>query len=65
MLRWSAGPKGYDGAWAPHWYNAVHQSTGFAAAEGPLPEVPAARRDLLDYAMPYYEAMQARSLRLT
>ena len=24
------GPKTFDGVWAPHWYNAVWQSTGFA-----------------------------------
>ncbi len=23
------GPRPYDGVWAPHWYNAVHKSTGF------------------------------------
>ncbi|MEP0564729.1 MAG: HAD family hydrolase, partial [Paracoccaceae bacterium] len=39
MLNWPAGPKDFDGAWAPHWYNAVHKSTGFAGDEGPLPEV--------------------------
>lgn len=31
MLAWSAGPKPEDGVWAPHWYEAVHASTGFAA----------------------------------
>jgi hypothetical protein len=35
MLRWAAGPKPYDGVWAPHWYNAVHASTGFDEPEGP------------------------------
>lgn len=28
MLRWSAGPKPYDGVWAPYWYRQVHHSTG-------------------------------------
>ena len=36
MLSWPAGPKPYDGVWAPHWYNAVHASTGFGEAEGDL-----------------------------
>ena len=31
MLRWPKGPKSFDGVWAPHWYNAVWQSEGFAA----------------------------------
>ncbi len=30
MLSWPAGPKPEDGTWAPHWYDSVHKSTGFA-----------------------------------
>ena len=63
MLEWPAGPKPFDGAWAPHWYNAVHRSTGFAGPEGPLPEVPPERRGLLAEALPVYEAMHAEALR--
>jgi hypothetical protein len=29
MLSWPAGPRPSDGVWAPHWYAAVWQSTGF------------------------------------
>jgi Sulfotransferase domain len=29
MLRWPAGPRDSDGAWAPYWYAAVWKSTGF------------------------------------
>ena len=29
MLHWPAGPRASDGVWAPHWYHAVWQSTGF------------------------------------
>ncbi|WP_375203113.1 sulfotransferase-like domain-containing protein [Hyphococcus sp.] len=29
MLSWPAGPRDSDGAWAPHWYDAVNASTGF------------------------------------
>jgi len=29
MLHWAAGSIPEDGVWAPHWYHAVHQSTGF------------------------------------
>ncbi|MEJ6391173.1 HAD family hydrolase [Gymnodinialimonas ulvae] len=64
MLTWQAGPKTFDGAWAPHWYDAVHRSTGFAGAEGELPEVAQAHRGLLDAALPIYEAMWARRLKL-
>jgi hypothetical protein len=30
MLTWPAGPRDSDGVWAPHWYDAVRASTGFA-----------------------------------
>ncbi len=33
MLHWPAGRRASDGVWAPHWYQAVEQSTGFAAYE--------------------------------
>jgi hypothetical protein len=29
MLHWPAGRRDSDGVWAPHWYRAVEQSTGF------------------------------------
>ena len=28
MLSWPAGPKPYDGPWAPWWYGQTHKSTG-------------------------------------
>jgi hypothetical protein len=62
MLHWPAGPKPYDGTWAPHWYNAVHQSTGFDGAEGPLPELSGAHAELAEMAMPYYSALQGHCL---
>ncbi|MEM7459035.1 MAG: HAD family hydrolase [Pseudomonadota bacterium] len=40
MLSWSAGRKTEDGAWAPHWYDAVWRSTGFGHPLGALPEMP-------------------------
>jgi hypothetical protein len=30
MLSWPPGPRPTDGPWAPHWYDAVWRSTGFA-----------------------------------
>lgn len=57
MLNWPAGPKPYDGAWAPHWYNAVHQSTGFGDPEGPLPQLSPDDQRLADQAMPSYERL--------
>ncbi len=59
MLRWDAGPKPYDGVWAPHWYNAVQASTGFDEPEGPLPQLSAEFQRLVDQALPHYERLQA------
>lgn len=58
MLGWPAGPKPYDGAWAPHWYNAVHASTGFDEPEGPLPVLSAEFQQLSDQALPYYQRLE-------
>ncbi len=62
MLQWPAGPKPYDGAWAPHWYGAVHVSTGFEGAEGPLPELSGDYARLAEAALPYYERLAAQKL---
>ncbi|MDO6590443.1 HAD family hydrolase [Loktanella sp. D2R18] len=62
MLSWQAGPHVGDGIWASHWYNAVHQSTGFAGAEGRLPELDGAAADLCAQALPYYERLAALKL---
>jgi len=57
MLHWPAGPKPYDGAWAPHWYNAVHGSTGFEDPEGDLPALSPGFAALADQALPHYERL--------
>lgn len=57
MLAWPQGAKPYDGAWAPHWYNAVHRSTGFGEPEAPLPQLSPADQRLADQAMPSYERL--------
>jgi hypothetical protein len=62
MLHWPAGPKPQDGVWAPHWYNAVHQSSGFDAPEGPLPDLPPPAQRLADEALPHYERLLAHAL---
>lgn len=57
MLTWPAGPKPYDGVWAPHWYDEVWKSTGFGGAEGDLPVLPAQFAQLCAAALPYYERL--------
>ncbi|MEM7723465.1 MAG: HAD family hydrolase [Pseudomonadota bacterium] len=63
MLKWPAGPKPFDGPWAPHWYNDVHASTGFAPPEGDLPPVAPQHQAIYDQALPVYEAMAAEAIR--
>ncbi|PKP70145.1 MAG: sulfotransferase family protein [Alphaproteobacteria bacterium HGW-Alphaproteobacteria-4] len=57
MLHWPAGPKPYDGVWAPHWYGAVHRSSGFEVGEGPLPALTGAYARLAEAALPHYERL--------
>ena len=62
MLHWPSGARAEDGVWAKHWYHAVHQSSGFAGAEGPLPMLEPSLVKLLDQAMPYYSEMRKTCL---
>lgn len=62
MLKWTAGPKPFDGVWAPHWYGAVHRSTGIDEPEGPLPDLPKAYQSIVDEALPYYEKLAAHKM---
>jgi len=62
MLSWPRGGHADDGVWAAHWYGAVHESTGFAPAEGPLPALDGPRAALAEAAMPAYARLRAVAL---
>ena len=62
MLSWPAGGNPADGAWAPHWYGAIHRSTGFAGPEGPLPELPTELARLAEAARAPYEVLARHRL---
>ena len=64
MLHWSKGGHPQDGVWAAHWYGAVHRSTGFETSEAALPQLDGAYSRLADAAMPHYEALAARKIRI-
>ena len=64
MLNWEAGPRPEDGVWAPHWYHAVHRSTGFAAYR-PKTEFPDRLRPLLDECRPWYDRLFEHAIRAT
>ncbi|OZA18290.1 MAG: sulfotransferase family protein, partial [Rhodobacterales bacterium 17-64-5] len=62
MLTWPAGPKPQDGIWAPHWYGAVHRSTGFEPPEGELPTLSPENQRLADQALPAYERLSRHAI---
>jgi hypothetical protein len=62
MLAWSAGPKPFDGAWAPHWYKSVHNSKGFAGKEAELPALTGKSAELMEQALPFYKDLEAKKL---
>ncbi len=64
MLSWPAGGRAEDGAWAPHWYGAIHASTGFAGPDRPLPALTGAAAALCDAALPHYAGLAEHRLRL-
>ncbi|MGC3937994.1 HAD family hydrolase [Roseobacter sp. EG26] len=62
MLSWPAGPRAEDGIWAAHWYGAVHQSTGFAGAEGETPVLTSCQNPLLEMALPIYKSLLSEAI---
>jgi hypothetical protein len=62
MLHWQAGPIAEDGVWAPHWYHAVHQSTGFAAYQAKS-GFPSELEPLLAECQPWYDHLFAHAIR--
>ena len=64
MLNWPEGRRDSDGAWGPHWYNAVIASTGFAPPHMQGPKLTDEAQRLVDAARPYYEALQPFALSL-
>jgi Sulfotransferase domain len=62
MLNWPKGPKSFDGNWAPHWYNAVWQSEGFAAPNKKVVTLAPELQRIADQARPYYEKLKAHAL---
>ena len=62
MEHWPAGPKPYDGAWAPHWYSNVHGTTGFQKQPTSSRPLPRHLDDLLSEARRIYEKLIPFSL---
>ena len=64
MLSWPAGPKDFDGAWAPHWYANVHRTTGFQPYKRKTAPFPEELRPLLKQCRPYYAELLRRAIRV-
>jgi len=65
MLAWPEGGRDSDGAWAPHWYDAVNRSTGFAPPAESLPPLTGHAERVAAAARPYYEALHAHAISLS
>lgn len=63
MLRWEAGPKPFDGIWAPWWYKSVHESTGFSPAKKYPTPFPTSFYDLLEQSLPFYNMLKRHARR--
>jgi hypothetical protein len=63
MLHWKAGPKSYDGVWAPHWYKNVHESTGFEKQPTSERPLPAHLNSLSERADEYYQKLLLHAIK--
>ena len=62
MLHWPAGPRASDGVWAPHWYHAVWQSTGFETPREKPIELGTEGARVVDECRGIYQALRAHRL---
>jgi hypothetical protein len=57
MLKWPAGRRDSDGVWAPHWYQNVEKSTGFAPYRERHPQLTAAQQAVVDECLADYSLL--------
>lgn len=58
MLSWKRGGHPADGVWAPHWYQNVHRSVGFAPYKPKSEPFPKELENVLSECLPYYEVLR-------
>lgn len=63
MLSWEAGPIPEDGVWAEHWYDSVHQSTGFKPYSPKEKEIPNRLKPLYEQCKPIYNKLFAHAIK--
>lgn len=57
MLSWPSGPRSTDGIWGEHWYDAVRNSTGFAAYRRRQVKLPQDLEELVEQSTAPYQRM--------
>ena len=64
MLSWPPGRRDTDGVWAPAWYGAVEQSTGFGPPQREVgfEDLPDGLKRIAEAARPYYERLERHRL---
>ena len=63
MLQWPAGPRASDGIWAPHWYHAVWQSTGFEKPSERVETLKPAGAKVAAECQDFYQMLWAQRIR--
>lgn len=63
MLKWPAGPRDYDGNWAPWWYHNVHKSTGFIPYRPKTEPFPERLKPLLEVTRPFYQKLYSLAIK--
>lgn len=64
MLSWPPGPRESDGVWAPHWYDAVRASTGFAPYRPRSTDLDEHDAAVAEACRPAYERLRALRVQL-
>jgi len=62
MLSWPQGSRQSDGIWAPHWYAAVEQSTGFHPYTPRHESLPQELEPVLEECLPLYQELANHKL---
>lgn len=62
MLSWEKGARPEDGIWARHWYESIHNSTGFKPYQEKENPFPRHLEPLLQECQPYYNKLKSLSL---
>ena len=64
MESWPAGKRSEDGVWAEYWYSNVHRSTGFVASKPKKVTLDSKLESICQEALPYYNYLNERSLKI-